>query len=56
MRESESTASGVSTDDKKATIQCKPVMSLAGNNIYTHYEQPHGYDLISLALDVWVQL
>ena len=32
VNESESTASGASTDDKTATIQYKPVMSLAGNN------------------------
>ena len=51
VRENESTASGVSIgENKKATIQYKPVMSLAGNNIFTHYEQSHGYDLILHAL------
>ena len=32
VSESESTASSASTDDKTATIQYKPVTSLAGNN------------------------
>ena len=47
VRESESTASGASTDDKTATIH---VMSLAGNNTLAHYEQSRGYDQISHAL------
>ena len=32
VNESKSTASGASTDDKTATIEYKPVTSLAGNN------------------------
>ena len=36
---------------KTATIQYKPVMSLAGNNNeLAHYEQSHGYNQISHAL------
>ena len=45
----ESTASGVSTDDKTA-IQYKPVTSLAGNNALVHHKQSRGYDQISHAL------
>ena len=38
MSESESTASGVSTDDKTATVQYKPVTSLTDNsNAHAHY-------------------
>ena len=40
----------MSTDDKTAAIQYKPVTSLAGNNAFVHYEQSHGYDQISHAL------
>ena len=52
MSESESTASGASTDTSKtATIQYKPVTSLAGNNNgLAHYEQSRGFDQISHAL------
>ena len=51
MSESKSTASGVSTDDKTATIQYKPVTSLTGNsNSFAHYEQSRGYDQTSHAL------
>ena len=50
MNESESTASGKSTDDKTATIQYQPLTSLAGNNELAHYEQSHGFDQISPAL------
>ena len=52
MNKSESTASGESTDESKtATIQYKPVMSLAGNNnALAHYEQSPGFDQISHAL------
>ena len=50
MSKGESTASGVSTDDKIAAIQYKPVMSLAGNNALVHYEKSHGDDQISHAL------
>ena len=50
MSKGESTASGVSTDDKTAAIQYKPVTSLAGNNALVHYEQSCGYDQISHAL------
>ena len=50
MSESESTVSGVSTDDKTAIVQCKPVTSLAGNNTLAHYEQSRAYDQISHAL------
>ena len=47
MSESESTASGASTDDKTATVQYKPATKLAGNNnALTHYEQSRGYDQI----------
>ena len=36
---------------KTATIQYKPVTSLAGNNkVFAHYKQSHGYDQISHAL------
>ena len=36
---------------KTATIQYKPVTSLAGsNNVLAHYEQSHGYDQTSHAL------
>ena len=47
-----STASaGVSTDDKTATVNYKPVTSLSGNNnALAHYEQSCGYDQISHAL------
>ena len=37
VSESDSTASGVSRDDKIVTIQYKPVTSLAGNNALAHY-------------------
>ena len=37
MSKGEFTASGVSTDDKTAAIQYKPVMSLAGNNALVHH-------------------
>ena len=37
MSKGESTASGVSTDDKAAAIQYKPVTSLAGNNALVHH-------------------
>ena len=48
VSESESTAGGESTDDKTATVQYKPVTSLAGNNnALAHYKQSHGYDQIS---------
>ena len=51
MNESESTASSESTDDKTATIQYKPVTSLAGNNnTLAHYEQSRGFDQISHAI------
>ena len=51
MSNSESTASGASTDDKTGTIEFKPVMSLTGNNnALAHYEQSCGYDQISHAL------
>jgi len=51
VSESESTASGASTDDKTATIQYTPVTSLTGNsNARAHYEQSHGYDQTSHAL------
>ena len=51
MSESESTAGGASTDDKTATIQYRPVTSLAGNNnMLAHYEQSLGFDQISHAL------
>ena len=47
-----STTSGASApDDKTATVQYKPAMSLTGNNnALAHYEQSHGYDQISHAL------
>ena len=51
MSESESTASGASTDDKQDSnrpIYIKPVTSVAGNsNALAHYEQSRGYDQIS---------
>ena len=51
MSNSESTASGASTDDKTATIKYKPVTSLAGNNnALAHYKQSCGYNQISHAL------
>ena len=51
MSESESTASGVSTDDKTATVQYKPVTSLTGNsNARAHYKQSRGYEQTSHAL------
>ena len=51
VSESESTASGASTDDKTATVQYKPVTSLTGNsNARAHYEQSCGYDQTSHAL------
>ena len=37
MSKGESTASGVSTDDKTAAIEYKPVTSLAGNNALVHH-------------------
>ena len=44
-------ASGASTDDKTASIQYKPVTSLAGNNnALVHYERSRGFDQISHAL------
>ena len=47
VSESESTASGASTDDKTATVQYKHVTILAGNNdALTHYEQSRGYNQI----------
>ena len=51
VSKSESTANGASTEmSKTATIQYKPLMSLAGNNDLAHYEQSRGYDKISHAL------
>ena len=50
VSESKSPASGASTDDKTATIQYKPVTSLAGsNNALVHYKQSCGFDQISHA-------
>ena len=44
VSESESTASGASTDiSKTAIIQYKPITSLAGNNTLAHYEQSCGF-------------
>ena len=49
--ESESAASGASTDGKTATVQYKPVASLTdNNNALAHYEQSCGYNQISYAL------
>ena len=52
MSESASTTSGASApDDKTATVQYKPSMSLVGNNnALAHYEQSRDYDQISHAL------
>ena len=51
MSESESTASSASRDDKTATFQYNPVMSLTGNsNARAQYEQSRGYDQTSHAL------
>ena len=57
MSESESTASGASTDDKTATVQYKPVRSLArNNNALANYEQSRGFDQISHALSWLVEV
>ena len=45
VSESKYTASDASNDEI-ATIQYKPVMSLAGNNVLAHYKQSRGYNQI----------